>query len=49
MLFEGLIIGNLLLCNILFIFGRRKWTIGGILGEKTTKELLEYLKRKLGI
>jgi hypothetical protein len=49
LLFEGLIIGNLLLCNILFIFGRRKWTIGSILGEKTTKELLEYLKRKLGI
>ncbi|MFX1520690.1 MAG: hypothetical protein ACFFCD_12305 [Promethearchaeota archaeon] len=49
LLFEGLIIGNLLLCNILFIFGKRKWTTGSILGDKTTKELLEYLKRKLGI
>ena len=49
LLFEGLIISNLFLSNILYIFGKRKWTIGSILGEKTTKEILEYLKRKLGI
>lgn len=49
LLFEGLIISNILFCNILFFVGRRKWTKGSILGKKTTKEIIEYLKRKLGI
>jgi hypothetical protein len=49
LLFEGLIISNIFWCNILFFIGRRKWTTGSILGKKTTKEILEYLKRKFGI
>ena len=49
LLFEGLVICNLLMCNLLFIFGKRKWTTGSILDEKTKKKIFEYLKRKLGI
>ncbi len=49
LLFEGLIIGNIFFCNILFFVGRRKWTTGSILGKKTTKEIIEYFKRKLGM
>ena len=49
LLFEGLIISNLLVCNTLFFIGRRKWTKGSILGKKTTKEIIEYFKRKFGI
>ncbi|MFX1466709.1 MAG: CARDB domain-containing protein [Promethearchaeota archaeon] len=49
LLFEGLIIGNILLCNILFFVGRQKWTTGSILGKRTTTEIIEYFKRKFGI